>query len=172
MNQFNERRPRPGPRTGDRGIVTLTGKAPPARAGLGRLLGGSRPQADEAVNPAVCRFDPSKRKLVDFQLPGVDGKAVSMHDIDADVILLDFWGSSCAPCRTSIGHLAELQKSLGGKRLQVIGIACEKGATLQERRASAYKAMQELGINYPVLLSSKEGSCPLQQALRSSFTRR
>ena len=117
----------------------------------------------------MCRFDSSNRRLVDFQLPGLDGKTVSMHDIDADVILLDFWGSWCAPCRTSIAHLTELQTSLGGKRLQVIGIACEKGATLQDRRASASKAMQELGINYPVLLSSKEGSCPLQQALQIQF---
>ncbi len=32
------------------------------------------------------------------------------------------------PCRTSIPHLAELQAKLGGKRFQVVGIACEKGA--------------------------------------------
>jgi thiol-disulfide isomerase/thioredoxin len=157
------------PAAGDQGVVTLTGKAPPARAGLARFLGGSKPPADEAVQPAVCRFDPSKRKLVDFQLPGVDGKTISMRDIDADAILLDFWGSWCAPCRTSIAHLTELQKSLGCKRLQVIGIACEKGASLRDRQASAAKAMQELGINYPVLLSSKEGSCPLQQALQIQF---
>ena len=121
------------------------------------------------MKPAVCRFDPSKRQLVDFQLPNIDGKTVSLHDINADVILFDFWGSWCAPCRTSISHLTELQRTLGGKRLQVIGIACEKGATLEERRASASKAMQELGINYPVLLSSKDGSCPLQKALQIQF---
>ena len=51
----------------------------------------------------------------------------------------------------------------------MIGIACEKGATLQDRRASASKAIKELGINYPVLLSSKDGSCPLQQALQIQF---
>ena len=94
---------------------------------------------------------------------------VSMHDIDADLILLDFWGSWCAPCRTSIPHLAELQATLGPKRLQVVGIACEKGSSLQDRRASAGKANQELGITYPVLLSSKEGSCPVQQALQIQF---
>ena len=157
------------PVSGDHGVVTLTGKTPAARQGLARFLSGSRPSNDETAQPALCRFDPSKRKLVDFQLPGVDGKTVSLHDIDADAILLDFWGSWCAPCRTSISHLTELQKTLGGKRLQVIGIACEKGATLQDRRASATKAMQELGINYPVLLSCKEGSCPLQQALQIQF---
>ena len=117
----------------------------------------------------MCRFDSSNRRLVDFQLPGLDGKMVSMHDIDADVILLDFWGSWCAPCRTSIPHLAELQATMGPKRLQVVGIACEKGATLQDRRASAGKAIRELGISYPVLLSSKDGTCPVQEALQIQF---
>ena len=157
------------PASTDSAVVTLTGKTPTPRQGLARFLGGPRPATGEAVKPAVCRFDPSKRQLVDFQLPNIDGKTVSLHDIDADVILFDFWGSWCAPCRTSIAHLTEMQRSLGGKRLQVIGIACEKGATLEERRASASKAVQELGINYPVLLSSKEGYCPLQQALQIQF---
>ena len=157
------------PVSGDHGVVTLTGKTPPGRQGLARFLGGSRPPTDEAAEPAVCRFDPSKRKLVDFQLPGVDGKtgldARHRRRRDSPRLL----GKLVHPCRTSISHLTELQKTLGGKRLQVIGIACEKGATLQDRRASASKAMQELGINYPVLLSSKEGSCPLQQALQIQF---
>jgi thiol-disulfide isomerase/thioredoxin len=154
----------------DRGVVTLTSKTSEAKpGGLSRLLGGSRPPIDSAVKPAVCRFDSSNRRLVDFQLPNLDGKMVSMHDIDADVILLDFWGSWCAPCRTSIPHLAELQATLGPKRLQVIGIACEKGSSLQDRRSSAGKAIQELEITYPVLLSSKEGTCPVQQALQIQF---
>jgi thiol-disulfide isomerase/thioredoxin len=156
-------------RSGDRSVVTLTSNAAKPKPGLSRLLGGSRPSVDEAVKPAACRFDAGNRRLVDFQLPGLDGKMVSMHDIDADVILLDFWGSWCAPCRTSIPHLAELQAKLGPKRLQVVGIACEKGSTLPDRRASAGKAIQELGITYPVLLSSKEGSCPVQQALQIQF---
>ena len=62
------------------GVVTLTGKTPAAKPGLARLLGGSRPPADEAVKPALCRFDPSKRQLVDFQLPDIDGKTASLHD--------------------------------------------------------------------------------------------
>ena len=142
---------------------------PAARAGLARFLGGSQPPTDEAVQPAVCRFDPSKRKLVDFQLPDVDGKTVSLHDIDADVILLDFWGSWCAPCRTSIPHLTELQKSLGGETPASDRNRLRKRHDAPGPPASASKAMQELGINYPVLLSSKEGSCPLQQALQIQF---
>ena len=85
------------------------------------------------------------------------------------MILLDFWGSWCAPCRKSIPHLLELQQKLAGKRFQVVGIACEKGATSQERSATAAKAAQQLGIHYPVLVSSMDGSCPVQQALQIQF---
>jgi thiol-disulfide isomerase/thioredoxin len=114
-------------------------------------------------------MDPNDRRIVDFQLPGLDGAMVSFHDIDADLILLDFWGSWCHECRKSISHERELLAKWGGKRLQVVGIACEKGSSLEERRARAAGAVQRLGIDYPVLLSTLDGSCPLQQALRVQF---
>ena len=156
--------------TRDHAVVTLTSSttrnARPAKA---RLLGGSRPLVDPAIQKTVCRFDPSERRLVDFQLPNLDGQMVSLHDLSADVILLDFWGSWCEPCRTSIPHLAELQAKMGRNRLQVIGIACEQGSTLQDRRAAAAKAINELGINYPVLLTNKDGDCPVQKALQVQF---
>ncbi|MFI5456948.1 MAG: redoxin family protein [Isosphaerales bacterium] len=154
---------------GEQGVITLTSASRPARPGLSRLLAGPRPPVDESVKQSVCRIDPNERRLVDFKLPDVGGKLVSLHDIDADVILLDFWGSWCAPCRKSIPHLIELQEELAGKRFQVVGIACEKGAAPQDRRASAAKAIQDLGIRYPVLLSSMDGSCPVQQALQVQF---
>jgi thiol-disulfide isomerase/thioredoxin len=154
----------------DHAIVTLTSSTTrDARPAIARLLGGTRPLVDPAIQKAVCRFDPSERRLVDFQLPNLDGQMVSLHDLSADVILLDFWGSWCEPCRTSIPHLAELQAKMGGKRLQVIGVACEKGSTLQDRRAAAAKASKELGINYPILLTTKDGDCPVQKALQVQF---
>jgi peroxiredoxin len=114
-------------------------------------------------------MDPHERRIVDFQLPGLDGAMVSLHDIDADLILLDFWGSWCQQCCKSIDHLRELQAKLGGRRLRVVGIACEKAATFEERRAAAAGAVQRLAIDYPVLLSTLDGSCPLQQALNVQF---
>ena len=44
-----------------------------------------------------------------------------------------------------------------------------KSGVPADRQASAAKAVQELGINYPVLLSGRDGSCPLQQALQVQF---
>jgi thiol-disulfide isomerase/thioredoxin len=152
-------------------VITLTSATandqpqPP----LSRLFGGARPKRDDAIKQSVCRIDPTERRLIDFRLPGLDGQWISLRDIDADVILLDFWGSWCAPCRTSTAHLIELQSQLAGKRFQVIGIACEPGATPEERQTRAAKAAKELGINYPVLVSTKGGSCPVQKALQVQF---
>ncbi len=153
----------------DGGVVTLTNNSQPPKTGLARLLGGSQPPLDEAVKQSACSIDPSERRVIDFKLPDLSGKMVSLHDIDADLIVLDFWGSWCQPCQKSIPHLIEIQQKLGAKRVQVIGIACEKAAAPRDRQASAAKAVQELGINYPVLLSGRDGSCPLQQALQIQF---
>jgi thiol-disulfide isomerase/thioredoxin len=153
----------------DQGVVTLTSTNPPPKSGLARLLGSPPAALDEAVKQSACSIDAAERRLIDFKLPDLNGKLVSLHDIDADVILLDFWGSWCQPCRKSIPHLVELQKQFAGKRFSVIGIACEKAAAPRDRQASAVKAVNELGITYPVLLSGRDGTCPVQQALQIQF---
>jgi thiol-disulfide isomerase/thioredoxin len=158
----------PPPRA-DKGVVTLTAMSRPSKSGLSRFLSSPQPKFDEAVKQSACSIDPNARRLIDFNLPDLSGRMVSLHDIDADVILLDFWGSWCQPCRKSIPHLVELQSKLAGKRVQVIGVACEKAANAADRQSSAAKAVQQLGINYPVLLSSRDGTCPLQEALQIQF---
>ena len=117
----------------------------------------------------MCRLDAGHRRIVELRLTGLDGKPVSLADIDADFILLDFWGSWCRQCDKSIDHHREIQEQLGGKRLQVIGVACEKGATFEARRAAAAATAQKLGINYPVLVTSMDGACPVQKALQVQF---
>jgi thiol-disulfide isomerase/thioredoxin len=153
----------------DAGVITLTSATSPTKPSLASYIRGTKATAADAAKLSTCKIDAAQRRLVDFQLPDLSGKMVSLHDIDADVILLDFWGSWCAPCRKSIAHLTELQTKAGKTRFQVIGIACEKATILADGRASAAKAARELKINYPVLLSSMEEACPVQQALQIQF---
>ena len=116
----------------------------------------------------TCEFNPEERRLVDFRLPDVQGQMVSFHDFDADLVLLDFWGTWCAPCRKSIPHLIEIQQTLGGKKVQVVGIACER-TPAKDRAANVAKSLKELKINYPVLISSMDGTCPVQDAFQIQF---
>jgi hypothetical protein len=127
------------------------------------------PAARSNPNEAACRLDPGQRRVVGLRLPGLDGGMVSLSDFDADVILLDFWGSWCRECCKSIEHHRDLPERIGGKRVQVIGIACEDGPTPEARRDAAAAAARELGIQYPVLVTTRDGNCPVQRALRVQF---
>jgi thiol-disulfide isomerase/thioredoxin len=117
---------------------------------------------------AACEFDASEKQVHDFRLPDTSGRVVSFRELDSDLVLLDFWGTWCAPCRKSIPHLNELQKTLGGKRLQVIGIACER-VPAKDRAAKVAAAVKDLKITYPVLTTTMDGSCPVQEAFQIQF---
>ena len=128
----------------------------------------SRATASPRPGGVSCQFDASEPRLIDFQLPDAQGRMVSFHDFDSDLILLDFWGTWCGECRKSIPHLSELQKTLGGKKLQVIGIACER-STPKIRAAKVISTVKQLGISYPVLISGMDLPCPVQDAFQIQF---
>lgn len=115
---------------------------------------------------ALCSYDTRLRQVNDFRLPDLEGKPVRFQDLDADYILLDFWGSWSAPSVEAIPHLVALQKQYGPGRLRVVGIASEK-VPPEMRRARVAEVARNLGINYAVLLSGMDGKpCPVQQSLQ------
>ena len=129
-----------------------------------------RPAAEVAKAPslAACLYDARLRKINDFRLPDLEGRPVRFQELNADYVLLDFWGTWCEPCLEAIPHLAELQAKYGPARLKVVGVACEQ-APVDQRRAKVDEVSRKFGINYPILLSGMDGkSCPVQQALQIS----
>jgi thiol-disulfide isomerase/thioredoxin len=139
-----------------------------AAAAIATASSATRSAALATGTKVTCQFNADERRLVDFRLPDSQGQMVSFHDFDADLILLDFWGTWCAPCRKSIPHLIEIQQTLGGKKVQVVGIACER-TPAKDRVAGVARSLKELKINYPVLISSMDGTCPVQDALQIQF---
>jgi len=49
---------------------------------------------------------------------------------EAEVYVLEFWATWCAPCRKSIPHLTELQDEYGEDGLKVVGISTDSDAAL------------------------------------------
>jgi len=143
----------------DEGLKAAAKTAASSAPGLAALATGTK---------VTCQFNPEERRLVDFRLPDVQGRMVSFRDFDADLILLDFWGTWCAPCRKSVAHLIEIQQTLGGKKVQVVGIACER-TPAKDRAANVARSLKERKINYPVLISSMDGTCPVQDAFQIQF---
>ncbi|WP_337177808.1 carboxypeptidase regulatory-like domain-containing protein [Paludisphaera sp.] len=125
----------------------------------------SRPADLEARRKApYCEYDADQRQVTSLAMLDINGKKVSLRDFDADLILLDFWGSWCAQCRPALDHMKALQSRLGGKKLQVVSIAYEK--TPKETRAEKLaEVATAMGLNFPVLMTDFSDPCPVREAL-------
>ena len=61
----------------------------------------------------------------DFKVNTVVGSegAISLKDLRGQVVLLDFWGTFCEPCKKSFPKLEELSRRYAPRGLRVIGIS-------------------------------------------------
>lgn len=72
---------------------------------------GPRPAVELKGKPAP---DPSLKDL--------DGVARKISDLRGKIVLLDFWASWCAPCRTQMPALARLNKDVRDQGVVLVGI--------------------------------------------------
>jgi|GEM_PF-872294 len=61
----------------------------------------------------------------DFAFTTEEHENVSNASLRGKVVLLDFWGTWCPPCRESIPSVRALQKKFAGKDVQIIGISSD-----------------------------------------------
>ena len=75
-----------------------------------------------AADGALVLKDIDQRgDAIDINGQLIDGTPWSLADLRGKVVLLNAWGPWCAPCRTEVPLLQDLQDSLAG--LQVVGFA-------------------------------------------------
>jgi len=88
-----------------------------------------------------------KPAKLNFSFKDVNGKKVSLSAFKGKVILLDFWATWCVPCKAEIPGFIDLQKKYGARGLQVIGLSVD------DPMSTAKKYVDEMKMNYPVLLA-------------------
>lgn len=86
---------------------------------------------------------PAERRP-DFTLHDLDGKPRAISEWDGQVVLVNFWAPWCKPCREEMPMLMQLQRDLGSRGLQVLGLAIDDPEPVR-------RFANELRINYPVL---------------------
>ncbi|AUP80606.1 thioredoxin-like domain-containing protein [Flavivirga eckloniae] len=58
-----------------------------------------------------------------FKSNDVDGNLLDLAQFKGNYVLLDFWGSWCAPCRQSHPHLLEVYSKYKSKGFEIIGVS-------------------------------------------------
>lgn len=89
------------------------------------------------------------KPVISFAQTGIDGKLIDIASLKGKVILIDFWGSWCVPCRLSHPGLKKLYEKYKDKGFEIIGIANEVTSTDPVDKEKAWrKAVKEDGINW------------------------
>lgn len=82
------------------------------------------------------------RPMPNFALQDSSGKSVELKDSLGSVVILNFWGSWCPPCRAEMPELNALYGRYKGKGLRVIGVnyaeSKEKALTYLEANPLGY----------------------------------
>jgi thiol-disulfide isomerase/thioredoxin len=93
-----------------------------------------------------------------LEIPSLDGANVSIEQYKGKVVLVNFWATWCAPCRTEIPWLIEFDQKYGPKGLVILGIAMDDDGTkvvqpwVQSQRFDVNGNSE--AMNYPILLGN------------------
>ena len=94
---------------------------------------------------------PGRSLMPNFTLPDRSGQAVSLSDFRGNVVLLNFWTTSCGQCQVEIPWFAEFQQRYGNRDFVVLGISLDRdGWTTVNPYVDAKR------INYRVMVGNDD----------------
>ncbi|CAM5519555.1 TlpA disulfide reductase family protein [Streptomyces atroolivaceus] len=74
----------------------------------------------------------------------LNGEALDVTDYKGKVVVLNFWGSWCGPCRAEAKHFQKVSEETAAQGVQFVGIN-----TRDPQRTNAVNFEQDFGVTYP-----------------------
>ncbi|MGB9750629.1 MAG: TlpA family protein disulfide reductase [Roseiflexus castenholzii] len=103
-------------------------------------------RGNNATLPAIGEVN---RPAPNLTLPTLDGGSLSLADLRGNVVLVNFWGTWCEPCKEETPALQAAYQRLQSEGLVIVGINLRR----QETGDDAVRAfVQQYGVTYPIAL--------------------
>lgn len=106
------------------------------------------PESDAESNAAT---NPIPQTLPDARVPDLSGTSKSLRDFLGHPLIVNFWATWCEPCRREMPLLEQLQRRHQAEGLQVVGVAVDSRAAVQQ-------FLHTRPIDYPILAGETEGT--------------
>ncbi|MFH8339076.1 TlpA family protein disulfide reductase [Streptomyces sp. AM6-12] len=127
--------------------VAVTAALSLTACGKGGVSGGGGNTNFVTGNNGISTVPVSKRTAApDLSGPTIDGKTADVADFKGKVVVVNFWGSWCGPCREEAEYFAKVSKAYQGKGVQFVGVNTRDSST-----TSAVNFEKAHGITYPNL---------------------
>jgi len=91
------------------------------------------------------------KPVIPFSQVGLDGNIVDISALKGKVVLVDFWGSWCVPCRLSHPALKKIYDKYNAKGFEIIGISNEAANSTRDKAKQDIawrKAIKEDGLSW------------------------
>ena len=95
---------------------------------------------------------PVPRKSPEFIIVKPSGKQTLLSSLKGRVVVIEFFLINCPRCQRVTGTIARLQKELGQRGFQAVGIAFDTG--INGTRVTDF--VQRVGVSYPVGYASSD----------------
>jgi cytochrome c biogenesis protein CcmG/thiol:disulfide interchange protein DsbE len=93
-----------------------------------------------------------------FTATDMEGRPVSLDDLEGEVVLLNVWATWCGPCRDEMPSMERLHRELGPKGLKIVAVSVDAGpgSASPKSQAAAHPGgdvqafVRELGLTFTV----------------------
>ncbi len=105
-------------------------------------------ETEKTANPYASEENPlAGTYMPDFSTTDLDGKALdSLLFYEAELTMINIWGTYCGPCIAEMPELERLSKDLAADNIKVIGVLMDEDVD------SARAIAADTGVSFPTLL--------------------
>lgn len=107
--------------------------------------------AKQAMAAAAAELSPGALFPYDFKVTTLAGQELSLKDLRGKVVIVDYWGTWCPPCRMEIPHFVTLGERYKDQ-LVIVGMTWERGQKGPEVIKQVQAFLAKLGASYPAAL--------------------